>query len=341
MGYDACCLEKNVMSTRFSAVSKTLLILALFASSRAFTQGEAKQPKQLQYVTWVTFSSDGKLLAAGWHAGSVVIWDVTSGRQLHVLKGHKYGSRWIGFSPNGKVLGSLSGDLRSPNMRLWDVKTGKELPRLENLPKTSYFAGFSPDGTVLALGRYTTVTLVNLTNGRHQTIDLPETVAFSPDGKLLAGARGDLGGVAVIKLWDVKQRRVLKTMRGHESFIQSVTFSPDSKTLATAGADGTIKLWDVKTGRNRRTLEKHVLTVYDITFMNDGKTLVSAGYEGSVKFWDVATGRLLNTFTRERNDFAAVSPDGKILAWGTNEGKVSLWNTKTGKEYRVLTPKSK
>jgi WD40 repeat protein len=68
---------------------------------------------------------------------------------------------------------------------------------------------------------------------------------------------------------------------------------------------------------------------------------VSAGYEGSVKFWNVATGRLLNTLTRKRGNFAAVSPNGKILAWGTKDGKVSLWNTKTGKEYRVLTPKSK
>ena len=59
----------------------------------------------------------------------------------------------------------------------------------------------------------------------------------------------------MIKLWDVKQGKCLKTLQGHASQIWSVAFSPDGQTLASSSADETIKLWDVNTGKCWRTLK--------------------------------------------------------------------------------------
>src|SRR5262245_50389184 len=56
-----------------------------------------------------------------------------------------------------------------------------------------------------------------------------------------------------------------------------VAFSPDGKTLASVGRDGTIKLWDVNTGKNIAVLQGHNGDCWSVSFSPDGKTLASAG----------------------------------------------------------------
>jgi len=65
------------------------------------------------------------------------------------------------------------------------------------------------------------------------------TVAFSPDGKLIAS--GDEGGM--IKIWDVKTMENA-ILREHRGAVTSVSFSPDGKTLASAGKDRKVRLWE-------------------------------------------------------------------------------------------------
>ena len=67
------------------------------------------------------------------------------------------------------------------------------------------------------------------------------TVAFSPDGKTLAGGGGD----RVVKLWDVATGRPLAVLPGHEGYIASLAFSPDGRTLATGGQDALVGLFEV------------------------------------------------------------------------------------------------
>jgi WD40 repeat protein len=140
-----------------------------------------------------------------------------------------------------------------------------------------------------------------------------------------------LGLVAASPL-AAQEVKVRTTCKGHTDWIESLAFSPDGKTLASASRDATIKLWDVATGRNTATLKGHSDAVSSVAFSPDGKTLASGSWDKAIKLWDVATGRNAATFSghAEDVDSVAFNPAGKTLAslsWKT----IELWDVASGK----------
>jgi WD40 repeat protein len=144
-------------------------------------------------------------------------------------------------------------------------------------------------------------------------------LAFSPDGRTLAGPVGRLDGLSSawpVVLWDVDGRRAPRMLRGHRAWVMAVAFAPDGKTLASGGADKSVILWDAALGREACRIEAPTDRVTSLAFSPDGRTLAIAGGR-DLRLWDVP-GRRFRTAPELPPRLVVLSvafaPDGRTLA---------------------------
>ncbi|MEQ8999796.1 MAG: tetratricopeptide repeat protein [Coleofasciculus sp. B1-GNL1-01] len=132
--------------------------------------------------------------------------------------------------------------------------------------------------------------------------------------------------------------REYNRLEGHDSWISSVSFSPDGKTLASGSYDNTIKLWKLETGEAITTLNGHDSLVNSVSFSPDGKTLASGSGDNTIKLWNLETGEAITTLNGHDSSLNSVSfsPDGQTLASGSDDNTIKLWNLETGEATATL-----
>lgn len=164
------------------------------------------------------------------------------------------------------------------------------------------------------------------------------SVAFSPDGKLIA--TGDESGQAY--LWQVANSQKLFSYKGHIRVIRSIAFSPDGQILATGSDDSLIKFWHINDdkydGKCFKVLSQHKHWIQSIAFSPDGKILASASSDNTIKLWDVSTGECQLSLTGHSVYLQAVafSPDGKLLASSSSDRSIRFWDIHNGNCLNIL-----
>lgn len=277
-------------------------------------------------VATLTFSPDGRMLASGGEDAVVRMWRVTDGALLYSLTGHKYFVKSLSFSPDSQILASGGND---GIILLWNVSKGQLSKALSasarNLSSseapTTYilYLAFSQDGKTLLAGDdqhgvqmwHLVIRAGEVEAVRPETratLSIDKAVGYPPDIALSMNlelvASPDNNG-NVIHVWQLHDGHVLHLLgslygppRGHKSDISRVVFSPDDTLLASGGAscapgcstdeqDFSIRIWKVSDGVEEARLEGHSGDVSSLSWSPEGSLLASGSDDGTVRLWQV------------------------------------------------------
>jgi WD40 repeat protein len=341
--------ENYTSAVAFSPDGKT--IAAGVTDHRIYLLDPAtgEQMGQLVGHAWypwaLAFTADSKVLySSGWDS-AIRRWDVAQRKQLDLPAGLR-ASGIVAASPDGHTL-AYADD--SHVIRLVDAESGAERRTIE-LKGTDYsHLAFSPDGQHLAGGGSSGddvhVAVWNVENGElvhrwnwpkgrdpHSTA---ESLCFSPDGTRLAA---NVFRQSAAYMWNLTTGQKIAELPHNE--VYGLSFSPDGKTLTTAGWGSVIRFWNGETGKPLREFAvvdagqfAGDLRMYAVCYASEGGLIATAHLDGTVRVWQADNMHLRTQFTVQgRFVFGAVSfsPDGLWLTTGSMGGQVELWDPRTG-----------
>ncbi|MCL6754396.1 hypothetical protein KBT16_26840 [Nostoc sp. CCCryo 231-06] len=262
------------------------------------------------------FSPDGKIFASlfsfGGYSSSgkekIKLWQVETGKELCSISllqdATNSWNRILAFSSDSRILASNCGDSFNRVIVLLETATGVELCRFQGFGKKNSHGSdkvtslaFSPDNQLLASGDSTgVITLWRLSKGwlrplrarkirtliSCESYEPVKTLAFSPDGELLA-----IAATRNITLWQVSSGEKIHTIdRVHRAWGRCMAFSPNGQTLAfTITDEAPLRLWNVETGNETCLIDQSHYKVTWLDFSRNGQVLVSSHSDGTIKVW--------------------------------------------------------
>jgi len=294
-------------------------------------------------VLSVAFSRDGTKLLTASYDKTARLWDVKSGRQLQIYKGHSWWVWSAAFSPDESQIVTASQD---GSAIIWETKSAKRINLFLEHEGPVYSAAFAPDGKYVVTGGYDKRVLVwqpkdvppldlnkvaaksvkvadgkqaqdddkKVENERVPVLALDghgapvRSVSFSSDGKLVLSGSHDNAVRIWGWDWESKTGKTMKTLHGHGSWVRACRFSPDNRTVLSASHDKKAMLWSIADYKELkvlgRLLDGHRDAVMAASFDGDGASIVTASRDRTARIWDFATGAESRKF-REGHELLA------------------------------------
>ena len=289
--------------------------LAALATTIGIHILDAKNLKQILFIDTtreinaIAFSADGESITAVSNHGDILKFNTTDGAFIKGIEGNFNNINSVSIAPDlsSVALTGYSNGNYSRKLSLISAEDGSLLNEFNNDVSDS--------------------TLQNLT--------------YSPDNLLVAGVGGSDGKIYV---WDAADGTLLRTIADQQTRISYITFSPDSKTIASTSNDGAIILWEARSGESLLTLEGHGTYISALAFSPDGTNIiyrVGSDEAGLIRIRNISDGSLVNSFPDSVasgwGSSIAVSPGGESILLTVENRSLSLWNLNQGSVVESLT----
>jgi WD40 repeat protein/ankyrin repeat protein len=319
----------------------------------------------------LSYSQDGRTLAAGDAQGILKLWDVETGQALHSVGRRDFVIK-VAVSPDAGM-GAEPG--KDGSISVYNLNTGDLYRTLAGYPMDRGSIAYSGDGvTLFQAGQLKLDSKVNgVAAGQIASWDTRTGTwkgnYLSPDSDVTRvaanrdGTRAITAGYNTLQGWDLPNRRVRTILKDDKATFFSVALSPDGSLIAAGGQrkkaktteektgparrrnpgddhDALLELYDSRTGGLVRRFTGHTALVNSLQFTADGKTLMSCGYDNTVFLWNVTSGSVIRKFSVKGGnapECAVISRDGRTVAIGYEYHDVRLYDALTGRVLRELS----
>jgi WD40 repeat protein len=257
--------------------------------------------------------------------------EVAINSRMQALAFSTNGARLLLFGEDGAIR-AWDFTLKEPVLQTATREQGGRFPR-------SFSATFSPDAKFLAFTEAGRIRLIDAETGLEKS-SMPAfeqgiaSLAFSPDGGLIAASPFFTEVETSIKLFSTTTGAEVGRLAGHVSWIPAVTFSSDGKRMISAGADQTVRIWNVAERQELAALRGHHSEVNCVALSSDGKTIVSGCKDGTLFGWDAERADRKKPFETLPAQVASMEffPDSHALLSINRDGSVALWDAATLQE---------
>jgi WD40 repeat protein len=310
----------------------------------------------------LAFAPDGKTLVTTGQDDMLRFWDPHTGKELHQISlGNRtsMGNRAaaaLAFAPDGKSLA-----VGTNAIWLLDMASGRDVRTFGSHRGGIYATATSDGRTAYTAGDEGIVVIWDLATGRERRRLAGHDERITSIAIFDGGRRMLTSG---IHMWELTTNKELRWIRAPYAFGVSapLALSPDERTLAVPGKDNSVALIDLETGKERVGFEKHGGLPTGAAFHPDGRTLIVWCHDHTAHVWDLRTGQKLRQFEFAelqpfavdgqpirpppppsgkggRNGYgyaAALSPDGRLIAYGSYWHYLAIHEVLTGKTVRVI-----
>jgi len=338
--------KQSISILRYTPDGKSLCVGRADGALELWNPADFKRTARLEGLAGeprcLAFPPDSGRMAAGDARGVVAVWELKTGKRLNRFTGNGGPIHILAFNREGTTVTCRNRTTYSRlDLATNNLASGRFSVTVTGEKRLPGFA-FSPDGKTLATANPSAVRLWDLESKKYTDTlltpaDCSAELAYSPTGDVLAAA---WHGFIVFRLDEDSQPMYIDEKSSGETL--SLAFTPDGRTLATAGREKEIKLWDVATGSLLHTLglRRHL---YDrrMSFSADGRVLFAydrdykqpPGRQTYLTMWETASGRQLAerslplktySFTADRRRLISGADDGSYLVWDLHRFQAEL-----------------